>query len=98
MAHDKNWKAGADKQIANTQRTRSEPNTSSTHSEHEANTQETHSEHWKGRKASELETFSIRLTGDDKRRLAAYFERRGLAVSQGLRMWILERMDAEGLS
>ena len=77
-----------------TKRTQSEPNTSSTHSEPLENTQRTH---WEHRQKTDLDTFSIRLNVDDKRRLAEYFEKRGLALSQGLRMWILERMDSEGL-
>lgn len=75
-------------------RTHSEPNTSETHSEPLENTKRTH---WEHRQKTALDTFSIRLSVDDKRRLSEYFEKRGLALSQGLRMWILERMDSEGL-
>lgn len=65
-------------------------NTQGTHNEHTENTQRTH---WEKRRETELETFSIRLHPDDKRRLAAYFDRRATALSQGIRQILADFMD-----
>ena len=91
---NEDWKS---RDFVDDKRTRSEhidENTKGTGSEHIENTQRTH---WEHRTATDLETFSIRIDAESKRKLAAYFERRGLAMSQGLRVWILERMENEGL-
>jgi hypothetical protein len=71
--------------VANTNRTQSTP---------VENTERTHRE-YADYKPTELETFSIRLDPNDKKRLQAYFKRRGLSLSQGLRVWIIERMELE---
>ena len=82
---------------ANTQRTHSEPNTKGTHSEQAEHTKRTRSEHWSERAKTELATFSVRLAPEDIEALRGYFETRGLGISQGIRMWIRERMEEEGL-
>jgi len=62
--------------------------------EHIENTDQ---ERYRGYKKTELETFSIRLTPEDKRNLREYFERRSLSLSQGIRMIIKEFMEREGV-
>ena len=71
--------------------------TQRTHSEHVENTQGTRSEHWEGRAKTELQTFSVRLSPADVETLREYFTARGLGISQGIRMWVAERMEQEGL-
>ena len=44
-----------------------------------------------------LEIFSLRLFEQDKERLTQHFRRKGLKLSQGLRMIIAEYMDQEGI-
>jgi len=71
--------------------------TQRTHSEPIEHTQGTRSEHWEGRAATELRPFSIRLAPADIDTLREYFRARGLGISQGIRMWVAERMEQEGL-
>lgn len=65
-------------------------NTQETRGEHEENTQRTH---WDERRGTDLETFSIRLHPEDKRRLAAYFARRSTPLSQGIRQILADFME-----
>jgi transposase len=44
-----------------------------------------------------MDTFSIRLTRRDRETLERYFDRRGLKVTQGIRMIITEYMVNNGL-
>lgn len=62
-------------------------NTESTRSEHVEKAQSTH---WEHRRATDLETFSIRLHPDDKRRLSEYFGRRSIPLSQGIRQVLVD--------
>lgn len=71
--------------------------TQSTRSEPTENTQRTRSEHWEGRAKTELRAFSVRLSPADIDTLREYFAARGLGISQGIRMWIAECMEREGL-
>ena len=65
-----------------------------THNEHIENTEGTR---FKGYKTTDLETFSIRLRPADKKRLQAYFERRGLSLSQGIRTILKDFMERQGI-
>lgn len=67
-------------------------------SEHIKNLERTRSEHientrFEQYKKTELETFSIRLTPEDKQKLRDYFSRRSVPLSQGIRMIIKEFME-----
>jgi len=48
-------------------------------------------------KSRDLQTFSIRLTRVDIEALRRYFDEKGIRLSQGIRMWLLERMKQEGI-
>ena len=81
-AVNKDWN---DRTLSNTQRTHSEP------------VEKAKSTHWEHRKATDLETFSIRLHPDDKRRLSEYFGRRSTPLSQGIRQVLVDFMQANDL-
>ena len=46
---------------------------------------------------NDFTTFSIRLLPEDIQRVRTYFERRGLKLTQGIRMIIKEYMEREGI-
>jgi hypothetical protein len=68
--------------------------TERTQSEHIENTEGTR---FKSYKTTDLETFSIRLRPVDKKRLQAYYEKRGLTLSQGIRTIIKDFMERQGI-
>ena len=68
--------------------------TEGTQSEHIENTERTR---FKKYKKTDLETFSIRLSPEDKRRLQRYFESRDIALSQGIRIIIKDYMERQGM-
>lgn len=68
--------------------------TKRTQSEHIENTKGTR---FKSYKTTDLETFSIRLRPADKKRLQAYFERRGLSLSQGIRTIVKDFIERQGI-
>ncbi len=70
------------------------PNTERTRIEHIENTKRTRFNQYK---KSELETFSIRLKPEDKRRLQRYFDNRGIGLSQGIRTIIKDFMERQGI-
>ena len=45
----------------------------------------------------EMKTFSLRMPESDRKLLKRYFRTKGMDFSNGLRMWIYERMQEEGL-
>ena len=45
----------------------------------------------------DMKTFSLRMPEGDRELLKRYFRGKGMDLSNGLRMWIYERMQAEGL-
>lgn len=47
--------------------------------------------------AGEMKTFSLRMPEGDRDLLKQYFKSKGMDLSNGLRMWIYERMQQEGL-
>ena len=69
-------------------------NTERTISEHKENTKRTR---FKDYEKSKYNTFSIRLTPQDKERLQRYFEDRDIPLSQGLRMIIKDWMERQGI-
>lgn len=67
-----------------------------TPTEHKENTERTQREHTPDYAAfgpGEFKPFSVRLTDADKERLRAVFGRRGLTLSQGIRMVLLEYLE-----
>lgn len=71
-----------------------EKNTERTHREHKENTEGTRFQKYK---PTDLETFSIRITATDKNHLKAYFDKRGLTLSQGIRTVIKDFMERQGV-
>lgn len=69
-------------------------NTERTHTEHIENTKQTH---FKRYKKTDLETFSIRLQTEDKRKLQRYFQSRDIGLSQGIRIIIKDFMERKGI-
>jgi len=69
-------------------------NTQGTQTEHIENTQRTRFDEFK---KTELETFSVRLSAEDKRKLREYFEKRSIPMSQGIRSIVIEFMEERGL-
>ena len=49
------------------------------------------------RETGEMKTFSLRMPEGDRNLLRRYFRGKGMDLSNGLRMWIYERMQEEGL-
>ena len=45
----------------------------------------------------DMKTFSLRMPEGDRELLRRYFRAKGMDLSNGLRMWIYERMQEEGL-
>ena len=89
MAKDRIPKDRIDQMLGNPART-----TEGTQKEHRSNTQRTR---FKGYQRTDLETFSVRLTPDDKRVLQEYFERRSIPMSQGIRQILVDFMEERGL-
>ena len=46
----------------------------------------------------DMKTFSLRMPEGDRDLLRRYFRTKGMDLSNGLRMWIYERMQKEGLT
>ena len=46
----------------------------------------------------DMKTFSLRMPEGDRELLRRYFRGKGMDLSNGLRMWIYERMQEEGLT
>ncbi len=69
-------------------------NTERTQLQGEMNTERTH---FKKHKKTELETFSIRINLEDKRRLKRYFNNRDIGLSQGVRIIIKDFMERQGI-
>ena len=72
-------------------------NTERTQKEHVENTKRTRERDFKKYKDSKFDTLTIRLLPEDIQQLRFYFERRGITVSQGIRMIIKEYMEREGI-
>ena len=69
-------------------------NTERTQSKHIENTERTR---FKKYKKTDLETFSIRLSPEDKKRLHRYFKNRDIGLSQGIRIIIKDFMERQGI-
>lgn len=69
-------------------------NTERTRTEHIENTRRTR---FKRYKKTDLETFSIRLQTEDKKRLQRYFKSRDIGLSQGIRIIIKDFMERQGI-
>ncbi len=68
--------------------------TERTHREHIGNTERTRFLKYK---KTELETFSIRLSSEDKKRLQRYFVKRDIGLSQGIRIIIRDFIERQGI-
>jgi len=70
---------------------------SSTDVEHTSNKSKTKVERFSRYKETELKNYGIRLMATDKRKFEAYWKKRGMSFSQGVRTVIKDFMERQAL-